>query len=56
MNSFNSFKQSATNATAGIPLGVVPAATTVVTTATTTVIALADIYARYAKPLVHQRW
>jgi HK97 family phage major capsid protein len=35
----------ATNTTAGIPLGVVPAATTVVTTATTTVIALADIYA-----------
>jgi HK97 family phage major capsid protein len=35
----------ATNATAGIPLGVVPAATTVVTTGTTTVIALADVYA-----------
>jgi len=35
----------AVNTTAGIPLGVVPAATTVVTTATTTVIALADIYA-----------
>jgi HK97 family phage major capsid protein len=35
----------ATNTTAGIPLGIVPAATTVVTTATTTVIALADIYA-----------
>jgi HK97 family phage major capsid protein len=35
----------ATNTTAGIPLGVVPAATTVVTTGTTTVIALADIYA-----------
>lgn len=35
----------ATNTTAGIPLGVVPAATTVVTTATTTVVAQADIYA-----------
>jgi HK97 family phage major capsid protein len=35
----------AVNSTAGIPLGVVPAATIVVTTATTTVIALADIYA-----------
>ena len=35
----------AVNTTAGIPIGIVPAATTVVTTATTTVIALADIYA-----------
>jgi HK97 family phage major capsid protein len=35
----------ATNSTAGIPLGIVPAATTVVTTATTTVVAQADIYA-----------
>ncbi len=35
----------ATNTTAGIPIGIVPAATTVVTTATTTVIALGDIYA-----------
>jgi HK97 family phage major capsid protein len=35
----------ATNTTAGIPLGIVPAATTVVTTATTTVIALGDVYA-----------
>lgn len=35
----------ATNTTAGIPLGVVPAATTVVTTATTLVVAQADIYA-----------
>jgi len=38
----------ATNTTAGIPLGVVPAATTVVTTATTLVIALGDIYATQA--------
>jgi HK97 family phage major capsid protein len=35
----------ATNTTAGIPIGIVPAATTVVTTGTTTVIALADVYA-----------
>ena len=35
----------ATNSTAGIPTGIVPAATTVVTTGTTTVIALADVYA-----------
>jgi len=35
----------ATNTTAGIPTGIVPAATTVVTTGTTTVIALADVYA-----------
>src|SRR5258706_2861849 len=34
-----------TNTTAGIPIGIVPAATTVVTTATTTVIALGDVYA-----------
>jgi HK97 family phage major capsid protein len=38
----------ATNTTAGIPLGVVPAATTVVTTATTLVVAQADIYATQA--------
>lgn len=38
----------AVNTTAGIPLGVVPAATTVVTTATTLVVAQADIYATQA--------
>jgi len=38
----------ATNTTAGIPTGIVPAATTVVTTATTLVIALGDIYATQA--------
>jgi HK97 family phage major capsid protein len=38
----------ATNTTAGIPVGIVPAATTVVTTATTLVVAQADIYATQA--------
>ena len=38
----------ATNTTAGIPIGIVPAATTVVTTATTLVIALGDVYATQA--------
>jgi HK97 family phage major capsid protein len=38
----------ATNTTSGIPIGIVPAATTVVTTAATTVIAIGDIYATQA--------